>query len=47
VNDPYGSINDNYTGPVTNGKGASYSIEMLKKRWTVDGPKSGWGRVFL
>ena len=47
VNDPYGSINDNYTGPVTNGRSASYSVEMLKKRWTVDGQKSGWGRVFL
>jgi hypothetical protein len=47
VNDPYGSLNDNYTGPVTNGKGAVYKKSVLEKRWTADGPKSGWGRVFL
>ena len=47
VNDPYGSLNDNYTGPVTNGRGAVYKKSVLEKRWTVDGPKSGWGRVFL
>jgi hypothetical protein len=47
VNDPYGSLNDNYTGPVTNGKGAVYKKSVLEKRWTSDGPKSGWGRVFL
>jgi len=47
VNDPYGSLNDSYTGPVTNGKGAVYKRSVLEKRWTPDGPKSGWGRVFL
>ena len=47
VNDPYGSLNDSYTGPVTNGKGAIYKKSVLEKRWTADGPKSGWGRVFL
>jgi hypothetical protein len=47
VNDPYGSLNDNYTGSVTNGKGAVYKKSVLEKRWTADGPKSGWGRVFL
>jgi len=47
VNDPYGSLNDAYTGPVTNGKGAVYKRSVLEKRWTVDGPSSGWGRVFL
>jgi hypothetical protein len=46
VNDPYGSLNDGYTGAVTNGKGAVYKKSVLEKRWTVDGPKSGWGRVF-
>ena len=46
VNDPYGSLNDNYTGPVSNGKGAVYSRYILEKRWTPDGPTSGWGRVF-
>jgi hypothetical protein len=47
VNDPYGSLNDRYTGPVTNGKGAVYKRSDLIRRWTVDGSKSGWGRVFL
>ena len=47
VNDPYGSLNDGYTGPVTNGKGAVYTKSALEKRWTVDGPKSGWGRIFV
>jgi len=46
VNDPYGSLNDGYTGSVTNGKGAVYKRSDLERRWTPDGPKSGWGRVF-
>ena len=46
VNDPYGSLNDGYTGPVTNGKGAVYKKSDLDRRWTADGPKSGWGRIF-
>jgi len=46
VNDPYGSLNDNYTGPVTNGRVAVYKRSVLEKRWTPDGPKSGWGRIF-
>jgi hypothetical protein len=41
VNDPYGSLNDNYTGPVKNGKGVVYSRYILEKRWTPDGPTSG------
>lgn len=45
-NDPYGSLNDNYTGPVSNGKGAVYSKFILERRWTVDGLASGWGRIF-
>jgi hypothetical protein len=45
-NDPYGSLNDGYTGSVTNGKGVVYKKSVLEKRWTADGPKSGWGRVF-
>jgi hypothetical protein len=47
VNDPYGSLNDGYTGSVYNGKSAIYKRSVLQKRWTPDGPKSGWGRVFL
>jgi len=46
VNDPYGSLNDGYTGSVSNGRGAVYKKSILEKRWTPDGPKSGWGRVF-
>jgi GH24 family phage-related lysozyme (muramidase) len=45
VNDPYGSCNDGYTGPVTNGKGAVYSKSMLKARWCPGG-NDGWGRIF-
>jgi hypothetical protein len=47
VNDPYGSLNDSYTGPVMNGKGAAYSVEVLRRRWLPDGPNSGWGRIFV
>lgn len=46
VNDPYGSLNDNYTDSVYNGKGAIYKRSELERRWTVDGPNSGWGRIF-
>ena len=46
VNDPYGSLNDGYTGDVMNGKGAIYKKSELEKRWTSDGPNSGWGRIF-
>jgi len=46
-NDPYGSLNDGYTGPVTKGKGAVYSKEVLKYRWLEKGKdKTGWGRIF-
>ena len=47
-NDPYGSLNDGYTGPVTNGKGVRYSVEVLKYRWLEKGKdKTGWGRIFI
>ena len=46
INDPYGSLNDNYTGAVTNGSGAIYTKEVLKRRWLPEGPNSGWGRIF-
>jgi hypothetical protein len=45
VNDPYGSLNDGYTGPVMNGKGARYSKEVLKYRWCPN-ENDGWGRIF-
>lgn len=46
LNDPYGSILDNYTGPVVNGKNVVYAKRILEKRWTVKNPNDGWGRVF-
>jgi uncharacterized protein YvpB len=47
VNDPYGSLNDGYTGAVINGKGAVYTKEVLKYRWLENGKdKTGWGRIF-
>jgi len=45
VNDPYGSLNDGYTGPVTNGKGAVYKKSELAHRWCPKG-NDGWGRIF-
>ena len=47
VNDPYGSLNDGYTGAVTNGKGAVYKKSDLQYRWLSHGKdKTGWGRIF-
>jgi hypothetical protein len=45
VNDPFGSLNDNYTGPVTNGRGAVYKRSDLSRRWCPKG-NDGWGRIF-
>ena len=45
VNDPYGSLNDGYTGAVTNGKGAVYKKSELSRRWCPAG-NDGWGRIF-
>jgi hypothetical protein len=45
VNDPYGSLNDGYTGPVTNGKGVVYKKSDLNRRWCPKG-NDGWGRIF-
>ena len=45
--DSYGSILSNYTGPVIEGKQVVYSKKMLQRRWTVDGSKTGWGRIAL
>jgi hypothetical protein len=47
VNDPYGSLNDGYTGAVTNGRGAVYKKSDLTYRWLERGKdKTGWGRIF-
>ena len=45
VNDPYGSLNDGYTGDVYNGKGAIYKKSDLSARWCPNG-NDGWGRIF-
>ena len=46
-NDPYGSLNDGYTGAVANGKGVQYSTDVLKYRWLEKGKdETGWGRIF-
>jgi hypothetical protein len=45
VHDPYGSLNDGYTGAVTNGRGAVYKRSELVRRWCPSG-NDGWGRVF-
>lgn len=45
VNDPYGSLNDGYTGAVTNGKGAIYKRSELARRWCPAG-NDGYGRIF-
>lgn len=47
VQDPYGSLNDGYTGPVTNGKRAVYKKSDLQYRWLTKGKdNTGWGRIF-
>lgn len=46
VNDPYGSVNDNYQGPVSNGDRAVYKRSTLKSRWQLHQQKNGWGRTF-
>ena len=47
INDPFGSLNDGYTGPVTNGKGVVYKKSDLTYRWLDHGKdKTGWGRIF-
>ena len=46
VNDPYGDLYSGYTTAVSKGKSVIYKKSTLEKRWTVDGPGSGWGRIF-
>ena len=45
VHDPYGSLNDGYTGAVTNGRAAVYKRSELARRWCPGG-NDGWGRIF-
>jgi predicted chitinase len=44
VNDPFGNLLDEYASE--EGGGLTYSRHELTCRWTVTGPKSGWGRLF-
>ena len=44
--DPYGDLYDGYTGPVVKGKAVIYEKHVLEARWTVEGPGTGWGRIF-
>lgn len=45
--DPYGSLLDGYSGAAESGKFVRYPWRELRARWTVEGPGSGWGRIFL
>ena len=45
--DPYGSLLDGYSGAADSGKFISYPWRELHARWLVEGPDSGWGRIFL
>lgn len=47
TNDPFGDLMRGYTTAVSDGKGAIYPRAVLQKRWLIDGPSSGWGRIFL
>jgi predicted chitinase len=44
VNDPYGNLLDDYISD--NGGGLTYPRYDLSRRWTADGTKTGWGRLF-
>ncbi|MEZ2320481.1 MAG: DUF4231 domain-containing protein [Microcoleus sp.] len=44
INDPFGNLLDGYASE--EGGGLTYSRRELTCRWTADGPKTGWGRLF-
>jgi GH24 family phage-related lysozyme (muramidase)/uncharacterized protein YfcZ (UPF0381/DUF406 family) len=44
VNDPYGDLQSGYSDH--DGGGLIYHRRVLERRWTVDGPNDGWGRLF-
>lgn len=43
IHDPFGEL-DNYSGTyeTTNGNAVNYSYNMIQKRWTCEGPGTGW-----
>ena len=45
--DPYGSLLNGYRGPARDGRFVRYPWSELERRWLVEGPESGWGRIFL
>jgi uncharacterized protein YvpB len=45
INDPYGTLNDQYTSAVANGKHTVYTKSVLQRRWCPKG-NDGWGRIF-
>ena len=47
VHDPYGSLLSGYAGPAVEGRFVRYPWAEISPRWLVEGPSSGWGRVFL
>ena len=44
VNDPYGSVMDDYDTDL--GEGVVYPRHVLVARWITNEPRSGWGRLF-
>lgn len=44
VHDPFGDLNTDYSN--RDGAGKVYQRSVLNRRWLVDGPGTGWGRVF-
>lgn len=47
VHDPFGSLISGYAGPAREGRFATYPWAEIGPRWLVDGPDSGWGRIFF
>ena len=45
--DPYGSLLSGYRGTAREGRFVTYPWSEIGPRWLVEGPESGWGRIFL
>jgi len=45
--DPYGSLISGYAGPAREGRFVTYPWAELGPRLLVEGPESGWGRLFF
>lgn len=44
--DSYGDMNRGYSTPVSDGNRVVYKRSTLQRRWTIEGIRSGWGRLF-